>query len=130
MSMAAAMCGSTTVDKIHITDLLVRCIIGVNDDERREKQDVIINLVLFADLRPSGRSDRLEDSVDYRAIKKDVLALAESSSFALVEALAEHIAERCLQHPRVQAVQVTVEKPSALRFARSVGVEITRERGA
>lgn len=115
------------LDKILIKDLLVRCILGVNDDERREKQDVLINLVLFADLHPSGHSDDLADSVDYRAIKKQVLAMVETSQFYLVEALAEHIAEQCLAHPRVQRVQVTVEKPSALRFARSVGVEITRD---
>ncbi|MHB0937868.1 MAG: dihydroneopterin aldolase [Armatimonadota bacterium] len=116
------------LDKIVIKDLLARCIIGVNEDERREKQDVLINLALFADLRPSGRSDDLADSVDYRSIKKQVLALVEASRFYLVEALAEHIAEQCLAHHRVQRVQVTVEKPSALRFARSVGVEITRDR--
>jgi len=116
------------LDKIVIKDLLTRCIIGVNEDERREKQDVLINLVLFADLRPSGRSDDLADSVDYRSIKKQVLALVEASQFYLVEALAEHIAEQCLANHRVQRVQVTVEKPSALRFARSVGVEIIRDR--
>jgi len=116
------------VDKILIKDLLTRCVIGVSEDERREKQDVLINITLFADLRPSGRSDNLEDAVDYRAIKKQVLALAEASQFHLVEALAESVAEICLQHPRVQRAQVMVEKPSALRFARSVGVEIVRER--
>jgi FolB domain-containing protein len=116
------------VDKILVKDLLVRCILGVNDDERREKQDVLINITLFADLRPSGRSDSLEDSVDYRAIKKQVVSLVEESQFYLVEALAEHVAEQCLRHPRVQRVQVAVEKPSALRFARSVGVEIIRDR--
>lgn len=116
------------LDKIVIKDLLVRCILGVNEEERREKQDVLINLTLFADLHPSGRSDDLADSVDYRSIKKQVLALAEESRFHLVEALAERIAEQCLANHRVQRVQVTVEKPSALRFARSVGVEITRSK--
>ena len=58
----------------------------------------------------------------------DVHVIARAATPA-VEALAEHIAERCLLNPRVQAVQVTVEKPSALRFARSVGVDIYRERG-
>lgn len=116
------------MDKILVKDLLVRCILGVNEDERREKQDVLINLVLFADLRPSGLSDSLEDSVDYRAIKKQIVAMVEMSQFHLVEALAEHIAELCLRHTRIQRAQVRVEKPSALRFARSVGVEITRER--
>jgi FolB domain-containing protein len=116
------------VDKIIIRDLLARCIIGVNDDERREKQDVVINVVLDADLGIAGRSDRFEDAVDYRAIKKHILKMTEASSYFLVEALAESIAGICLEHPGVMEARVTVEKPSALRFAKSVGVEITRGR--
>ena len=116
------------MDRILIRDLLLRCIIGVNESERREKQDVIINIALQADLRQAGKNDSFEDTVDYRAIKRKVLAAAESSQFHLVEALAERVAEACLEDPRVEQAQVTVEKPSALRFARSVGVEVTRRR--
>lgn len=115
-------------DHILIKDLLARCILGVSDAERREKQDVVINLSLAADLRKAGKSDRFEDAIDYRLIKKRIVSEVESSQYYLVEALAERIAEICLEHPGIQQVQVTVEKPSALRFARSVGVEITRER--
>ena len=114
-------------DHIFIKDLLARCILGVTDEERREKQDMVINITLIADLRPAGKSDRFEDAIDYRAIKKRILSEVEASHYYLVEALAEHIAEICLAAPGVQQVQVTVEKPSALRFARSVGVEITAE---
>jgi FolB domain-containing protein len=116
------------MDRILISDLLVRCIVGINEDERREKQDVLINLALSADLGKAGRSDRFEDTVDYRAIKKKVVAMTESSKFFLVEALAEAVAAVCLENPAVTEVRVRVEKPTALRFARSVGVEITRER--
>jgi FolB domain-containing protein len=116
------------MDRILISDLLVRCIVGVNVDERREKQDVVINLAISTDLGKAGKSDRLEDAVDYRDLKKRVMALAENSQFYLVEALAEAVAALCLEHPAVAQVQVRVEKPLALRFARSVGVEITRDR--
>ncbi|MBI2843743.1 MAG: dihydroneopterin aldolase [Armatimonadetes bacterium] len=116
------------MDRIFIKDLLARSIIGLNEEERREKQDVVINIVLSADLRKAGESDRFEDTVDYRDVKKRIISLVEESRYHLVEALAERIAELCLENPAVQEVQVTVEKPSALRFARSVGVEITRSR--
>jgi FolB domain-containing protein len=114
------------MDKIIIKDMLLRCVIGVRDDERHEKQDVIINIVMWADLRTAGRSDRLEDSVDYSALKKKVVGEVEKSRYFLIEALAERIADLCLEEPKVKKVQVSVEKPGALRFARSVGVEITR----
>lgn len=114
------------MDHILIKDLVARCIIGVGDDERREKQDVVINIVLSMDLRTAGQTDLLDDSVDYRALKKRIVRMVEESEYHLVEALAEHIAEMCLEDARVQEARVTVEKPSALRFARSVGVEINR----
>ena len=118
----------TSQDRIHIRDLLVRCIIGINPDERKNKQDVLINLTLHADLRKACMSDRIEDTVDYKKIKKQVVASVEVSSYYLVERMAESIAEICLSDIRVNRVDVLVEKPGALRFARSVGVEITRLR--
>jgi dihydroneopterin aldolase/D-erythro-7,8-dihydroneopterin triphosphate epimerase len=116
------------MDRILIKDLLVRCIIGVSEEERREKQDVVINVALSADLLSAGKSDRFEDAIDYRTVKKRIITMVEGSRFHLAEALAERIADICLENEAVQQVQVTVEKPSALRFARSVGVEITRDR--
>jgi FolB domain-containing protein len=115
------------MDRIVISDLLVRCIIGVRDDERKDKQDVLINLTLDMDLRKAGKSDRIDDSVDYRALNKQIMRMAESSQFYLVEALAQAVADICLAHPEVVEAHVRVEKPAALRFARSVGVEISRK---
>jgi len=115
-------------DRILISDLSLRCIIGVNEDERREKQDVLISLAISVDVSKAGKSDRFEDTVDYRAIKKEIVGMVENSHYHLVEALAEAIADLCLKYSGVLDVQVRVEKPAALRFARSVGVEITRPR--
>lgn len=118
------------LDKIHIRDLLLRCVVGVYEWERREKQDVLLNITLYVDLRTACRTDRIEDTVDYTAIRKKVAGMVESSSYGLVERLAERVAEVCLGDPRVQRVEVLVEKPGALRCARSAGVEIVRERGS
>ena len=78
-----------TYDRVYIRDLLVRCIIGVNDNERRAKQDVVINIILYADLTKPGRTDRIEDSVNYRTVKQEIITLVEKSSYYLVEKLAE-----------------------------------------
>jgi len=115
-------------DQIQIRDLLLRTIIGINEEERRDRQDVLVNIVLRADTRPAGASDEIADAVNYRTITKRVIKRVEESSFYLVEKMAAEIAAICLQDPRVEAVDVRVEKPGALRFARSVGVEIHRTR--
>jgi len=118
------------LDTIHIRDLLVRCVVGLYDWERTLRQDVRINASLDVDLSAACRSDRLEDTVDYKAINKQLIREIERSKFFLIERLAGRVAEICLEDPRVQSVRVTVEKPGALRFARSASVEIFREREA
>lgn len=114
-------------DRIYIRDLQLRCIVGIFEEERRALQDVVINIVLEADLRRAGASDRIEDTIDYKNVKKEVVELVETSDYFLIERLAEAIAEICLRPEGVRRVIVTVDKPGALRFARSVAVEITRE---
>ena len=118
------------LDVIHIRDLHLRCIIGVFEAERDRLQDVLINIAISVDLTDVCGSDCVGDTVDYKAIKNRVVALVEQSSFHLIEALAERVAQACLEDARVERVVVTVDKPGALRFARSVAVEITREREA
>ena len=118
------------MDRILISDLLVRCVIGVYEEERRDKQDVVINLSLSVDLRKAGKSDQLDDSVDYKVLKKRILAMAENSEFRLVEALAQAVADICLANPSVLEAIVRIDKPGALRFARSAAVEIARKRTA
>lgn len=116
------------MDKIYIRELLVRCIIGLRNEERRGLQDVIINVEMETDLRKAGQTDNIEDSVDYSKIKKKIFKMAAKSEFYLVEHMAQKVADICLENDRIQKVKVTVDKPGALRFARSVGVEIVRER--
>jgi D-erythro-7,8-dihydroneopterin triphosphate epimerase len=116
------------MDKIFIRDLALRCIIGIYPEERREKQDVVINVVMHADLSKAGRSDDLADTVDYKAIKKAILKLVDGSGFQLIESLAERIADIALSNDKVQQVVVTIDKPGALRFAKASAVEITRKK--
>ncbi len=118
----------TMHDQVLIKDLLLRTIIGVNESERDNLQDVLLNITLEADLRAAGRSDDIADAVNYRTVTKEVIAHVEASSHFLVEKLAAEVARICLRHDGVNRVTVRVEKPGALRFADSVGVEITRTR--
>ncbi len=115
-------------DRIEIKDLLIRAIVGVNDDERENRQDVIVNFTLETDTRAAGRSDDVSDAVNYRTVTKQVIELVEGSQYFLIEKMADEIANLCLTDERVERVYVSVEKPGALRFARSVGVTIDRSK--
>lgn len=116
------------LDRIHIRNLALRCIIGFRDWERQKKQDVTINLTVFADLSKARQTDRVEDALDYKALKDRIIEMVEASSFHLLERLAGSIAELCLDDPIVQRADVTVDKPGALRFSESVAVETTLRR--
>ncbi len=116
------------MDKILIKDIHARGIIGVNENERTNPQDILINLIIYTDLQAAGQSDDINDSVNYRTIAKQVIKLAESANRLTVEALASDIADLVLVDEKVTSVMVRVEKPGAVRFSRSVGVEIERTR--
>lgn len=116
------------MDKIIIRDLLLRGIIGINPDERVNMQDILINIVLYADISHAAASDSIEDAVNYKSITKRVIKHVEASSDQLVEKLVTDIARIILTEFPVERVQVRVEKPGALRFAKSVGIEIDRTR--
>jgi FolB domain-containing protein len=116
------------MDQIIIRDLIARGIIGINNWEREKPQDILINIILFTDLSTAGSSDALEDTVNYRLVTKKVQLHAETAGRFTVEALAADLAHICLEDPKVQKVRVRIEKPGAVRFTRSVGVEIERQR--
>lgn len=116
------------MDRIYVRDLMLRCIIGIYPEERREKQDVVVNMTFGGDFSAAGTSDDISDAVDYKSINKQIIDLVEASEFNLIETLAEKIAAQCLAHPKVQEVTVSVDKPGALRFTRSVAFEITRKK--
>ena len=117
------------IDRIILKDLLVRGIIGVNPDERVNQQDILVNVTLWADTRAAGATDRVEDTVNYRSIAKAIIAHIEQAAPYLVEKLAADLVRRCFEtDQRIEAVELSIEKPGAVRFARSVGLLLYRTR--
>ncbi|HUB92568.1 MAG TPA: dihydroneopterin aldolase [Candidatus Saccharimonadales bacterium] len=116
------------MDKMMIRNLRLRCTIGIDPDELKEKQDVVVNVSIWSDFSKAVVSDRLQDTVNYWHINKKIIHLVEESKFNLVETLADRIAALCLEEPGVERVKVRVEKPKALKSAESVGAEIVRSR--
>lgn len=116
-------------DRILIKDLEVEGILGINPDERVNPQLIRVNAVLVVDTTAAAKSDDIDDAVNYRTITKTVIAHISQGKPMLVERLVAEIANICLEADgRIEEVEVTVEKPGALRHARSVGVSITRRR--
>ncbi len=120
--------GQPQLDTVHIEQLELDCIIGINAWERLTKQRITIDIEITADLSAAGKSDAIEDTINYRTIAKAVTSEIEESSYGLVEAMAARIVEICLEDERAQSVIVTVRKPGAVRKAAAVGVIVRRSR--
>ena len=116
------------LDQIFISDLLVRGIIGINPDERVNEQDICINVVMWVDTSRAALSDDIDDAVNYRTTTKQIIAHIEDGKPMLVERLVSEVADICLADLRVERVEVSVDKPGALRHARTVGIKIVRSR--
>jgi len=114
------------MDKVFITDLLVRGTIGISERERSQPQDIVVNVLMYTDISKGSQTDNIDDCVNYRTVAKAIIAHIEKVSRYTVEALAQDIADICLEIVNVKKVKVKVEKPGAVRFSKSVGVEITR----
>ncbi len=113
---------------IRIKNLRLRTIIGFNEWERKDKQDVIINVEAEFDddsLRSSGET---EPPVNYRSIAKRIISEVETADFYLLEKLAAHLLAVVIEFSGVKKATVEVDKPHALRFADSVSVTCTSAR--
>lgn len=116
----------TASDHIDIRDLPVRCIIGVNPEERVRKQEVTIHLTLFGDFLRAGASDNIDDAINYATLTRAIVEHVEQSHYFLIERMAHKIAEIAVRDFGVARARVTVQKPEALPFTRSVGVTVER----
>jgi len=114
------------MDIIFIRDLRIDTVIGIYDWERSIKQTVHIDLELATDIASAAASDRIEDTLNYKAVAKSVIAFVEESSFQLVETLAERIVALVREEFSIAWVRLTLNKGGAVRGAQGVGVIIER----
>lgn len=110
-----------TEDFIFIKDLAVSCIIGVNPCERIEKQRVILNIELL--FEPS-----VSIVTNYRTIATRVNEFLETSDYRTIESMATDVSNIILHKCDIDKVTIRIEKPSALMFARTAGVQISRSK--
>ena len=115
---------------IRIKNLRLRTVIGIYDWEKKEPQDVIINVMFDFDGTRAAETDDIQYTVDYKRMKKRIIHEVESSAFQLIERLAQHILNIVMDDEKVDSARVEVDKPHALRFADSVSVTCSAVRSS
>jgi D-erythro-7,8-dihydroneopterin triphosphate epimerase len=114
--------------RIRVKDLRLRTFIGINEDEIRNKQDVLINLTILYPASTAVEVNDIQHALNYRTITKAIIRHVEENRFALLERLTQEILDRVMAHPQVRYAEVEVDKPHALRFAESVSITLTGHR--
>lgn len=115
-------------DRIALVGLRGRGHHGVLAVERREGQEFVVDLVLHLDTRAAAASDELSDTVSYATMAQSVMAVLAGEPVALLETLAQRIADIGLADTRVDAVDVTVHKPGAPLTVPFADVSVTIRR--
>jgi FolB domain-containing protein len=113
---------------IRITDLLLRTIIGANEWERSAPQDVIINIEVVFDASEAVVSDSVKDTIDYKKLKRRIIIEVENSSYKLLESLTNKVLSIVMEEPRAKSAVVRIDKPGALRYTKTVSVEMSDQR--
>lgn len=114
------------MDLVYLRDLKIDCVIGIFDWERKIRQSLYIDLDMAADIARAAATDRIEDTLDYKAVAKRLQQFVGESQFQLVETLAERVAGIILSEFKVAWVRVRINKKGAVRGASAVGVAIER----
>ena len=119
---------NSMTDRIFLRDLRTEAFIGIYDWEHKIKQTISIDVELPADIRRAARTDRIEDTLNYKTLAKAIIAFVDATHYELVETLAEEITQLILRQFNVDWVKLTLNKPGAIRGSRDVGVMIERTR--
>ncbi|AVR01363.1 bifunctional dihydroneopterin aldolase/7,8-dihydroneopterin epimerase [Pluralibacter gergoviae] len=115
------------MDIVFLEQLSVITTIGVYDWEQTIEQRLVFDIEMAWDNRKAAASDAVEDCLSYADISEAVIAHVEGGKFALVERVAEEVAQLLLSRFNSPWVRIKVSKPGAVVRAANVGVVIERE---
>ncbi|WP_279157299.1 dihydroneopterin triphosphate 2'-epimerase [Obesumbacterium proteus] len=107
---------------IRIKNLRLRTFIGIKEEEIKNKQDVVINVVIHYPAEQARKSENIADALNYRTVTKRIIAHVEDNRFALLEKLTQDVLNIACEHHWVTYAEVEVDKLYALRYADSVSM--------
>uniref|UniRef100_A0A061SAW7 7,8-dihydroneopterin aldolase n=1 Tax=Tetraselmis sp. GSL018 TaxID=582737 RepID=A0A061SAW7_9CHLO len=120
------------LDRIFLRGLVFHGFHGALPEENSLGQKFVVDATLFCSLRQAGKSDRLEDTVNYAEVYRQIKHIMEGPHNSLLERVAQRLTDAVMDsHPAVEGVSVRIRKPhvAVSGVVDSLGVEITRLRG-
>ena len=111
-----------------IKDFHIKEIIGIHKHERINKQKIIFNIIIDVNQNTLPNENNLSSVVDYEKITKKLENLAKNKNYNFLESLAEDSFKEIFKDKRINSIKIKIEKPYAIKNAKSVGVEIFKSR--
>ena len=119
---------STTKRTVFIKDFVVQEIIGIHEHEKLKKQKIKFNIVLDVNQSTIPNEQDIKSIVDYEKITIELESLTKNKKYNFLESLAEDSFKEIFKDERINSVKIKIEKPDAIKNAKSVGVEVFKSR--
>ena len=119
---------NTTKRTIFIKDFIIHEIIGIHDYEKAKKQKIKFNIVIDVNQNTLPNEKDLRSIINYENITKQLESLVKNKKYNFLESLAEDSFIEIFKDRRINSVKIKIEKPDAIKNARSAGVEIFKNR--
>ena len=119
---------STVKRTVFIKDFVINEIIGIHKHEKIKKQKIKFNIVLDIDQSSFPNEKNIKSIVDYEKITNELEKLTKSKKYNFLESLVEDSFEKIFEDKRINSVTIKIEKPEAIKNAKSVGVEVFKTR--
>jgi dihydroneopterin aldolase len=110
---------------LFIRALPVDCVIGIHPFEQASRQRLVVSLSLETDFSGAARTDDIDQAIDYTRLANRIATFAREGRFALIETLAERLADELFEPP-ISRLEIEIVKPAALSATREVGVRVRR----
>ena len=119
---------NTTKRSVLIKDFFINEIIGIHKHEKINKQKIIFNIVIDINQNTLPNENNISSIVDYEKITNKLENLAKNKNYNFLESLAEDSFKEIFEDKRINSVKIKIEKPNAIKNAKSVGVEVFKSR--
>ena len=113
---------------VFIKDFIIEEIIGIHEHEKIKKQKIKFNIVLNVNQSSIPDEKDIKSIVDYEKITNKLENLTKSKKYNFLESLAEDSFKEIFEDKRIKSVTIKIEKPDAIKNAKSVGVEVFKTR--
>ena len=113
---------------VFIKDFIIQEIIGIHEHEKLKKQKIQFNIVIDVDQSTVPNEEEIKIIVDYEKITNKLENLVKRKKYNFLESLAEDSFVEIFEDKRINAVTIKIEKPDAIKSAKSVGVEVFKNR--